>query len=294
MSLLLNYSVYDYECFSDDLPAVSDMTYVEVGQSIIDELMIRTKTDQGNTDIRETWNNDTVLLAKFASSLEAGNINNDGVKIVSFKIKRKLVTDLDSIDVGDVMFSGNTNYDFYDYTQKNGNNLYTVIPIGENGLDGVPFDTTVASSFEGTWLVDKDTNNMLVFDKALSTTMSNTGSIADISTSFSQSRVLIETFNKFPQVFYTGDTSFESFTLSTVLIPDDGDKSYSKYLDVLNKFINDHKPKLLKFDNGKAIIVDVSNPRTTTPMTTWDGFDYIILSVDVVEVDSYENYFSNE
>lgn len=282
MSLLLNYSVYGYECFSDDLPSVSDIQYVSIGEAIVDEMMIRTKTDQGNTNVKETWNNDTVLLSKFQNSLEAGNINNSGIKISSFQIKRKLVTDLDSIDVGEVVFNGNGSYDFYDYTQQNGNLLYTIVPMGENGLPGIPFDTNVTSSFSGIWLVDKDTNDVLVFDKSFN--------IGTVDTSPTQSRVLLSTFSKYPQIFYSGETNYESFTLSTVLIPDDGERSYSKYLDVLNKFILDHKPKIVKFDNGKCLVVDISNPKTSTPTTTWDGYDYIQLSVDVVETDDYISY----
>lgn len=283
MGILIGYSFYGSEYFSDDLSAVRDITYAEFNDAIIDEIMVRGKTDQGTTNVRDTWNNDTYLLAKFQNSLEAGNVNNDGVKIASFEIKRKLATDLDSIHIGEVDFTTNL-VEYYDFTQPNGENVYTIIPIGENGLDGTPIETNVTSSFSGVWLVNKDTNDVLVFDKTVGNNVGN------VDTTMNQNRTLIETFAKYPQVFYGSELNYETFTLSTILLPDDGQQSYAKYLDVLNKFIIDHKPKIAKFDNGKVAVVDISNPKTSTPLVTWDGADYIQLSVDATEIADFIDF----
>lgn len=281
MAILLNYDVYNLNCFDDDMSNVRDIQYAEVNGAIVDELMVRTKTDQGNTNVRETWNNDTAILARFQNSLEAGNVSNSGIKIVSFKIQRKLSTDLNSIDVGEVTNNGGVT-EFYDYTQPNGSNLvYTIVPIGENGLDGVPIELNMTSSFSGIWLVDKDTNNVLPFDKAFS--------IGTADSTLNQTRTILETFSKYAQVYYS-QNSYETLTLTTVVLPDDGTQSNTKYLDILNKFVTSHTPKVLKFDNGKIMVVDVGNVRTSTPTATWDGYDYFQLTVDVTEIQDFVSY----
>lgn len=281
MGILIGYSTFGDEYFSDDLPSVNSITYAEFSGSIIDEISIR-KTDQSTSSIKETWQSDTILLALFQNSLEAGDINNDGVNIASFKVKRRLSTDLDSIDVGEVTYSASQlSYEFYDYTQPNGNLIYTIVPIGENGLEGTPFNTNVTSSFSGIFLVDKDTNDVLAFDKSFN--------LGTVDSTLNQNRTILETFSKFAQVIY-GQTSYETFTLTTVLLPDDGSQSNAKYLDVLNKFIMSHSPKVLKFDNGKIMVVDIGNVKSSTPTATWDGYDYAQITVDVTETQDFIQY----
>lgn len=281
MGILIGYSTFGDEYFSDDLPSVNSITYAEFSGSIIDEISIR-KTDQSTSSIKETWQSDTILLALFQNSLEAGDINNDGVNIASFKVKRRLSTDLDSIDVGEVTYSASQlSYEFYDYTQPNGNLIYTIVPVGENGLEGTPFNTNVTSSFSGIFLVDKDTNDVLAFDKSFN--------LGTVDSTLNQNRTILETFSKFAQVIY-GQTSYETFTLTTVLLPDDGSQSNAKYLDVLNKFIMSHSPKVLKFDNGKIMVVDIGNVKSSTPTATWDGYDYTQITVDVTETQDFIQY----
>lgn len=281
MGILIGYSTFGDEYFSDDLPSVNSITYAEFSGSIIDEISIR-KNDQSTSSIKETWQSDTILLALFQNSLEAGDINNDGVNIASFKVKRRLSTDLDSIDVGEVTYSASQlSYEFYDYTQPNGNLIYTIVPVGENGLEGTPFNTNVTSSFSGIFLVDKDTNDVLAFDKSFN--------LGTVDSTLNQNRTILETFSKFAQVIY-GQTSYETFTLTTVLLPDDGSQSNAKYLDVLNKFIMSHSPKVLKFDNGKIMVVDIGNVKSSTPTATWDGYDYAQITVDVTETQDFIQY----
>lgn len=284
MALLLDFDVYDFSCFTDDLATVRDVTYAEVNGAIVDEFMVRENVEP-IINTRDTWYNDTRILAKFQNTLEAGNVYNNGIKIVSFNIKRKLATDLNSLDVGTLTSSTNNSYDFYDYTQPNGNLVYTIIPIGENGLDGTPIDANVTSSFSGIWLVDKDTNNTLPFDKAFS--------LGNADSTLNQTRTILETFSKYAQVYYS-ENSYETLTLTTIVLPDDGTQSNAKYLDILNKFITNHTPKLLKFDTGKSLVVDVGNVRTSTPMATWNGYDYFQLTVDVTEIQDVISYLGGK
>lgn len=280
MAILLDYSFYGYDYFDDNLATVRDIQYAELNAAIVDEFMVRENVEP-MINVKDTWDNDMRILAKFQNTLEAGNVYNNGVKIVSFKIKRKLATDLNSLDISTVTFNATGNYDYFDTTQPNGNLIYTIVPIGENGLDGTPVDANVLSQFSGTWLVDKNTNNVLAFDKVFN--------LGTIDSTYNKNRTVLEGFSKYPQVYY-GQTGYESFTLTTVIVPDTGNTSSVNYVDIVKNFIDDFEPKLLKMDNGKMLVVDVGNMKTSTPTFTWDGNDYFQVSVDVTEIDSYENY----
>lgn len=240
-------------------------------------------------NIKENWGKDSSVLGKFNSTLEAGNINNNGVKIVKFNIFRRidrpenedfLVGEVDFVNTG-----GTVDLSYIDYTQPNDKLIYTLIPVGENGLSGLPREIKVnglENGFSGWWVIDKDTNDVLPFDKAI-------GSVGNIDTALSQNKVVIETFSQYPRV-YKNIPNYETFSLSTVILPDESERSGMKYTDILNKFILSNTPKIVKADNGRIYVCSLSNPRTSQPMNSWRGHDYIQLTVDVTEIDSYENF----
>jgi hypothetical protein len=251
--------------------------------------IIADNSDDLNKD--ESWDNTTSLLAKFNNTLEAGSIANSGNKIVKFRIVRREADQDENGDtyLGEISFDNAASADivFEDITNPNTDLIYTVIPVSENGLDGVPREITVEGSdlFTGWWVVDKENDITIPFDKAI-------GNIENVETQLTQNRTLIETFNMYPQIYY-GNTSYESFSLSTILLPDDGQTSSKLYRDVLNNFILKHKPVIVKSGDGRIFVCDISNPRTSAPKNTWRGNDYIQLTVDLVEIDSYKNYMQN-
>ncbi|MDF2789823.1 MAG: hypothetical protein K0S80_2921 [Neobacillus sp.] len=238
-------------------------------------------------NVHDTWTNDMKILAKFGNTLEAGNIDNLGVKIVKFKVMRRESSQeqVDDIYLGEVEYDGvNNSLEYTDSTQPNKGLVYSIIPVGENDLDGNPREVSIESDFSGVWIVDRNTNKTLVFDKAIG------GSVGNIESTVTQDRTVIETFGKRPQVYYGGDTNYETFTLTTVVLPDDSERTEVKYKQILNNFILDHKPKIVKTDTGRILVCDISNFRTSTPMVTWDTYDYIQISVDITEVDEYLDY----
>jgi hypothetical protein len=242
-------------------------------------------------NIDEKWDNTTSLLAKFNKTLEAGSIANSGNKIVKFRIVRREADQDENGDtyLGEMSFDNAASADltFDDITNPNTDLIYTVIPISENGLDGVPREIEVKSDFVGVWIVDKDTGEVLVFDKAI-------GNVGTVESTFNQQRTQIDTFGSYPQFYYSNDSGYEAFSLSTVILPDDGKRTGKKYKDILNKFIKDHNPKIVKLDTGRVFVADISNMRASSPMVTWDGADYMTITVDVTETQDYPSYMKGE
>jgi hypothetical protein len=251
--------------------------------------IIADNSDDLNID--EKWDNTSSLLAKFNRTLEAGSIANSGNKIVKFRIVRREADQDENGDtyLGEISFDNAASADltFDDITNPNTDLIYTVIPVSENGLDGVPREIEVKSDFVGVWIVDKDTGEVLVFDKAI-------GNVGTVESTFNQQRTQIDTFGSYPQFYYSNDSGYETFSLSTVILPDDGKRTGKKYKDILNKFIKDHNPKIVKLDTGKVFVADISNMRASSPMVTWDGADYMTISCDVVEIMDYPSYMKGE
>jgi hypothetical protein len=242
-------------------------------------------------NIDEKWDNTTSLLAKFNKTLEAGSIANSGNKIVKFRIVRREADQDENGDIylGELPFDNAASADltFDDITNPNTDLIYTVIPVSENGLDGVPREIEIKPSFDGVWIVDKETGEVLVFDKAI-------GNVGTVESTFNQQRTQIDTFGSYPQFYYSNDSGYEAFSLSTVILPDDGKRTGKKYKDILNKFIKDHNPKIVKLDTGRVFVADISNMRASSPMVTWDGADYMTITVDVTECYDYGEYMKGE
>jgi hypothetical protein len=251
--------------------------------------IIADNSDDLNKD--ESWDNTTSLLAKFNKTLEAGSIANSGNKIVKFRIVRREADQDENGDtyLGEISFDNSASADltFDDITNPNTNLIYTVIPVSENGLDGVPREIEVKSDFVGVWIVDKDTGEVLVFDKAI-------GNVGTVESTFNQQRTQIDTFGSYPQFYYSNDSGYEAFSLSTVILPDDGKRTGKKYKDILNKFIKDHNPKIVKLDTGRVFVADISNMRASSPIVTWDGADYMTITVDVTETMDISSYMKGE
>jgi hypothetical protein len=239
-------------------------------------------------NVRETWQSDTKVLAKFVNSLEAGNIENSGKKIIKFRILRRLVGQgqLDDIQLGDVEIDPNVkdiDLSYTDSTQPNTKLVYSIIPVSEDGLDGAPKEIELESSdFTGYWIVDKDTNEVLSFDKAI-------GELGNVDTQLNQDRVVLESFSKFPQIYYM-PKEYHQFTLTSAFIPEEWERSGDVYLNILNKFIRNHKPFIVKSGNGNIFVADISNIRTSSPLNAWTGHDFSTISIDITEVSDYVQF----
>jgi hypothetical protein len=267
--------------------AITNINSIQIKNCIVDEIHIRRSVDASVnlTSSKDTWQIDTYLLARFLNNLEAGTIDNGGLHVTQFAIKRRKLSEINSITLGYVPYQLGVNVSYTDYTQANDSYIYSIVPVGENGLEGVPNEIQIDSNFTGWFIVDKDTNNILSFDKAM-------GNVGEVNTTLNQGRIEIKKMTKYPDVYYLPE-GYHSFTLTTTIIPSEWERSGAEYTKILNNFITNPKPFLAKSSSGKIFVVDVSNPKVTEPLNTWDGFDYFTLSLDCVEIMSTEDYMKS-
>lgn len=281
---MIGMSFFGSEWFQSPTGSVRNIKRVDLANSIVDELEIRERTDIPMTNVRNTWQSDTLLLARFINTLEAGNLQNEGVKVQSFVIKRRKIGELNDIVLGYEPFENNQTFVYTDITQPNDKFIYTISPLGENGIEGQPNSIEVESDFVGWWVVDKDTGEVMPFDKAI-------GDIGTVDTQLNQDRVEIKTFSKYPNVWYA-PTEYHTFTLSTVVIPSEFERSGKNYEDILNKFIRAHKPFIIKSGDGRIFVCDVYTPTNSQPKNVWKGYDYFEIQIQATEIMDYNEFMS--
>jgi hypothetical protein len=285
MNSIIGYSVYGGEFFKSPSPPVRNVSKAQFRGSIVDEIHIKETTENSDPSFsKEDWTLATKLLATFKGDLEAGNIQNNGLVIEKFMIKRRRASELNSVVLGYKDFENETTMSFTDYSQPNDELVYSISPMS-NDLEGEPNEVIVESDFVGWWLVDIETDNTLGFDTYI-------GGEPDVETVLTQGRTVIETLSKYPQVYYD-EREYNSFTLTTAIIPSEYERSGKRIEDILNNFVRKHSAFIVKAGDGRMFICDVSNPRFSAPMNVWKQRDYGTVTLDFVEVQDYEEFMQD-
>jgi len=267
--------------FSSPLGGIRNIKKVELSNAIFDELELIESSDIPLTNVRGTWTPSHRILARFLNNLEGGNLQNEGIKVESFVIKRRKVNEINDLVVGYQPFENNKKFVHLDLTQPNDRFIYTVTPVGENGIEGQPNSTEIESDFVGYFLVDAETDQVFPFDKAI-------GDVGEVDKSQNKGRIQIDTFSQFPRFVYTNQR-YTTFSLSTVLIPQDGERSNAIY-ERLRYVIDQNKPLLVKGSNGSIFICEASNLRDSSPQNTWKGYDFTTVTLDFTEIMTVEDY----
>lgn len=231
-----------------------------------------------------SWQIDTFLLAEFLNNLEAGNVNNEGLIINKFKIKRRSSGELTNITLKELDYDylNPTTLEFTDYTAPTGNMIYSIIPIGENGLEGKPTESSVSSEFCGWWVIDKNNNNIFPFIYQYG------GENRTVDIALEQNRIEIPTMSQYPSVYYLPQ-EFVRFTLSAVIIPTE----YSNIeWNTLISMITQHIPLIVKSGNGDIYVCDVSAPSKQVMLNKFVNGDPFTVNINCCEIMSYLSYMA--
>jgi hypothetical protein len=146
----------------------------------------------------------------------------------------------------------------------------------------LPNDIIANSDFAGWFVIDKEKNNILPFDKFI-------GSENSVDTTLNQGRVQIDTLTRFPKYFYT-DQEYHTFQLKTAILPEEWERSGQTYNDILNHFIRTHKPFLIKSGSGEIYICDISQPVKSAPQNVYKEHDYFELTITCTEIMTESDY----
>lgn len=247
--------------------------YVEIKNTIIDELHIQSIVADNST--KENWTNGTILLAKYAGDLEAGNIVMRENPITKLRIKRRNTSKASFTTLKELPFDPEpTELTFDDYTASSNREYeYLVTPVDETGIEGVVTAVSAKPEFEGWWIIDRDNPEENNFRFLYN--------LDDVHINTDEDRSELRTFGKYPMVRY-GELRAKKGTLTGLIIPEELDAR--QQVEKLDRILQQHKPLLLKGSRGQSFIVDVSAPSETI-MSRINGLSRVQLNW--MEVDAY-------
>lgn len=288
---MIGFDFFAQSSFSSDLPPVTGIYDLNITEAVYDEVYVRSKTDStvDTTSTKDDWLPDTLLDAKFEGTLEGGNINNAGITITQMQINRRIAGSTDNISVATLPFVNNSTVNFTDATAPTGDYVYQVIPVGSNGLQGIPIEVSATSDFYGWWIVDKDTMNTFQFNLTIDNDPHNMITYGSVPIALNQGRIQINTMSKYPQVYYS-DAQYHTFDLNTIVIPS-VDYTWTDWNNLVN-MITQRKPLIIKAGSGDIYVCDVYAPQKTSLLNAYKNTDYMQVQVSAMEIMDYDSFMA--
>jgi hypothetical protein len=208
---------------------------------------------------KEEWGYTTLLLGKFANSLESGNIDNKGIPVEKIRIKRRNLSELNWTVLKDFDFVNNQElYELNDrYTPSYETLEYSISPMTAS-IEGKANVQSVESQFNDTFLLDKDNTFKLKYDL----------NISDIENVSETSVIHTLGNSRFPAIF-DSNIDYKKSGITTTLISIGTENNYGVIDDkneIVNRknimaFLKNKKPKLLKSSSGLFYCVRILEPR---------------------------------
>lgn len=257
--------------------AITNINDIVFSKCIIDEIKIDDVALAYTNSNKEEWNYDTILLAKFENTLEAGNIQNRGVPIEYLRFKKRKKDSLKWNVIADIPFEETENiYNLSDRIVQ-GTELYeyAVVPL-TSGIEGAENRTEIECSFDGLWLVDK-TQGIRFFTNLEYSDIENVTKVA----------VFEPLQSKYPYT-QTLATDYHKSSISSVVISDntlDGNGINARQERLLREnifaFLKNRKPKMLKDGLGRCYLIMILGSPKEKPFNSVAGaiagvsFDWI-------------------
>lgn len=231
-----------------------DYTEVEIKDVIIDEA----DATLGNKDFsieKEYWDYNSVFLATFNNTLEAGNLNMGDMDVDALRFKKRKKGELQWLLIDEVKYDKTAlSYSILDrLARSNIEYEYALVPV-VNGVEGEAITSSITAQYDGLWIVDAKESYNLFCEVDYSDIKHNTN---------------IETItlldNRYP-IVVRGENDYVSGSISARLLSMESWQQHAmdynaelKLKDNLSKFLKNGKPKILKNDKGRYYLVVTSN-----------------------------------
>jgi hypothetical protein len=241
----------DNHCLDYTPTNISNINYLKIDNGIFDEVFATNNVTSNYLETSKKWDFDTVFYALFQNNLFAGNVSFTADTVSAMRIKRRKSSEYKWITLFEIPISTNADFSFerFDrYVRGKTDYEYSLVPV-INSVEGNLSSNSIKSEFEGFYFIDKDT-----IIRALLNTK--------LSTQRNQNSTTISTLGrKYPYQIVNGDNNYVSGSLECTFIDlidceFDVDNGWS-FRDVVDDFLTNGKPKILKNDEGKIWIVAI-------------------------------------
>lgn len=262
---------------------VHDMEFhsVSVGQGQVDSLLGSRDTLTDDEILGGEWNFDTVLKALFQGDVQAGNIDYAVSEIDKVYLKRRRQGDLDWITLSEKTITSPEDLAFIyeDKTAAADVYEYAVVPV-IGGVESAPFVNSIDVKFNGMFILD-------------ATGVFSTELEIKCTTQANQPVSVITTLSrKHPYVIHNSSVRYDSGSVTGFFVEKQGDgydtRSGYVYRKQLNEFLQNGLPKILKFDDGRMWIVDITSPQVV--QNEQNHPEFVMTTFDWTETGDADNY----
>lgn len=126
-------------------------------------------------------------------------------------------------------------------------------------------------------IYNKDRSKSFIFDKHFDDTTPT------LTKTHVQNRTQINTFGQFPYVYYAGNTNYVTYSLSTILMPENNRTAVDQFNDFMD-FLRE-KGLIVVDGFGREILADISLTSINESKLGENGYhDYIEVVVEVTEL----------
>lgn len=273
--IFCGFGICGYQHSADyTVTAVEDITSVKLTKAAFDELLITKNVSFDYTNaISEEWDFDTILHALFNGNLHAGNVDFTVEQVSKIRIKRRKINSYDWITLFEVPIQDVDDFDFERidrFARGNQEYEYALVPV-LGDAEGNLNTNSIKSEFDGVYLMEKELGY---------------GSRLEVSLSTQKNRpsAIINTLGrKMPYVVSNGLNNYYSGSVSTIFVNQnpvtcqfDTERSW-EYRDSIMEFLCDGNPKILKHEDGRMWLVQITgspseseSPHPDFPTTTFE------------------------
>ena len=251
----------DYS-YSPTVTNVDRINEVTVSNSEFDTINITNNIDLENVlDVSTVWDNDTILLATFEGSSNAGNVDFalDNTSDILIKRREKGTFDWKTVYQKPIEKIEDFNILFMDKYCKN-NITYEYACIGAlNGVESNHNIVEVESKFNGMFIMDKDTIYGTELDLGSCDTTRNHYLMKQEYPA-----------QKYPGAYSYSESNYDSGEASGYFVRFDSENceflfdNNTEYMKGIIDFLTNHKPKILKLEDGRIWLISVDGMPTDT------------------------------
>lgn len=233
-------------------PTTGEYNQIAIGQGQIDELLGSKSIKTADELESANWDFDTILRALFNGNVLAGNIDYAVSEIDSLRLKRRKKGDLDWLLIAEkkVVDAEDLSMSYDDKTAGIGEYEYAVIPV-MGGVEGSFFANSIESKFNGMFIADASG----IYGTDLEVSCS--------SQTNQPTSVVVTLARKYPYIIHNPTIGYESGSASGYFVEKKSDgydiKGGLEYRNQLDKFLINGLPKILKIDDGRMWLVDISS-----------------------------------
>ncbi|MBR0596968.1 hypothetical protein [Sinanaerobacter chloroacetimidivorans] len=275
---------------------IPNVTFMKIKNGIFDDLYVSKNGNMNDSsEIPTDWDFNTILYAMFKNNLLAGNIEYTSSQVSSIRLKRRIKNTYDWITLFEIPVSDSSDFIFerYDfYNQSNIEYEYALVPV-INNIEGTMSINEVLSEFEGIFILEKDRVFKTILD-------------IELQSQKNRPNTIVNTIDrKYPFVVSNGQNNYYSGSVSATFIEQDNNSDFKindgwKFRESLMEFLQNGKPKILKYDDGRMWLVSIvdnpseqpdGHPQKITTTFNWvetgdakssnDLYDYNFINVDL-------------